>query len=225
MNPQEDGFSNWYHETNLPHYPNVMLSRGINTPAFGENQNIPVIILRTSKWRSGTSEVPWNDIKVKETDSLIYWGDGKFRGSGKDVNIGNQYMMEAFNLHSGSQKDREKAPPIIYMESIPWNGSQKGYLKFVGMGVINKAESILQKDPISKDIFQNICFEVHFIDLLQDNRAIDWKWINARRTEIGDENSSSLHAPKGWTDWIQNGLVTLPAMSNKIIEHATPEDL
>ena len=91
------------------------------------------------------------------------------------------------------------------------------------MGVISKAESILQKDPISKDIFQNICFEINFIDLSHDNHVLDWKWINARRTEIGDDNDSSFLAPKGWADWVENGMVTIPTIKNKAVDH-TPSD-
>jgi hypothetical protein len=225
LSQDEDGFPNWYHETNLQHHASIMLSRGINVPSFGENQNIPVILLRTSAWRSGTSDVPWSDIKVKDTNSLIYFGDGKLRPSRKDINIGNKYMMKAFGLHSGSINDRKKAPPIIYMESIPWKGSQKGYVKLVGIGVISKAEVILQKDPISKDIFQNICFEINFIDLSHDNRVLDWKWINARRTEIGDDNGSSFLAPKGWTDWVENGMVAISTIKNKVVDHTSSENI
>ena len=161
--PTIDGLPNWYFETRGPDgtgWNVVRLDSGINTSAVEskEEERIPFLASRSSPHRFGSSSTPWEDVHRPDQGFSRYFGDAKPGEKSADEYLGNNRMLDAFILQSGNREDRVMAPPILVFEAVPHSGRVKGQLMFHGLGVITKAELVVQRDEKSKLTFPKAHF-------------------------------------------------------------------
>lgn len=221
-NEMVDGLPNWYFHTRSTEGKNwntVKLDRGINSSAIliNSTQGVPYIAIRSSPHRFGSSATPWEDIHRPDQGYSRYFGDNKPGLKGANEAQGNGRMLEAFIFQSGSKEDRLKAPPILVFEATPYDGRIKGQVIFHGVGVITKAELVVQRDPKSILTFPNYVFDIALLDLSKENESFNWEWINSRRDpSISAEESVKL-APSSWNKWIFLGAAGIPRLRRNVI--------
>jgi hypothetical protein len=226
-----DYLPNWYFRTRAPEGKNwnaVKLDRGINSSAVlpGSTQGIPYIAIRSSPHRFGSSITPWEDIHRPDQGYSRYFGDNK--PGLKDANEaqGNVRMLEAFVLQSGSKENRLQAPPILVFEGAPYDGRIKGQVIFHGVGVITKAELVVQRDPKSILTFSNYVFDIALLDLSNENESLNWLWINSRRDPSISVEESLRLAPSAWKKWVSLGPAGVPRLRRNVISrNVVPEEL
>jgi AcrR family transcriptional regulator len=126
-------------------------------------------------------------------------------------------MLDAFVLQSGDRHDRVQAPPVLVFEAVPLAGRVKGQLMFHGLGVITKAELVVQRDEKSKATFPNYVFDIALLDLAVENEELNWEWINSRRNpQVSLEDSLKL-APTSWQKWVESGPASVSRLRRNVI--------
>jgi hypothetical protein len=226
-----DGLPNWYFETRAPEGKNwnaVKLDRGVNSSAVlpGSLQGIPYIAIRSSPHRFGSSITPWEDIHRPDQGYSRYFGDNKPGLKSANEAQGNNRMLEAFILQSGSMEKRLQAPPILVFEGVGYDGRVKGQVIFHGVGVITKAELVVQRDPQSIMTFPNYVFDIALLDLSDENESLNWSWINARRDPSIKPDESLRLAPSAWKKWVSLGAGAVPRLRRNVItRNVVPEVL
>ncbi len=217
-----DGLPNWYYETrgvDGSGWNVARLESGINTSAMAGPYagRIPFLAIRSSPHRFGSRETPWEDIHRPDQGFCRYFGDAKPGEKAADEYLGNQRLLEAFLLQRGDRQDRLKAPPILVFEAVPYGGRTKGQVMFHGLGVITRAELVVQRDPKSSKTFPNYAFEIALLDLADENDALDWNWINARRDGSLDHPETLALAPKAWQKWVASGPSSLLTLRRRVL--------
>lgn len=226
-----DGLPNWYYETLAPTdkiWKAVKLDSGINLSATlnGSTQGVPFIAIRSSPHRFGSSTTPWEDMHRPDQGYCRYFGDNKPGLKAANESLGNIRMLDAFIKQSGSKEDRLQAPPILVFEAAPYDGRIKGQVIFHGVGVITKAELVVQRDPKSILTFSNYVFDIALLNLSKENETLNWGWINSRRNpDISVEQSLKL-APDSWKKWVSFGAGAVPRLRRNVIaRNVVPEEL
>lgn len=226
-----DDLSNWYFETRAPlgkSWNAVKLDAGINSSAIlnGSTQGAPFIAIRSSPHRFGSATTPWEDIHRPDHGYCRYFGDNKPGLKPANEALGNIRMLDAFVKQSGSIHDRKIAPPILVFEATPYAGRIKGQVIFHGVGVITKAELVVQRDPKSNLTFPNYVFDIALLDLSGENEELAWDWINSRRDpELSAEQSLKL-APAAWKRWVSFGAGAIPRLRRNVItRNVVPEEM
>lgn len=222
LNEKVDGLPNWYFETRPPEGKNwnvVKLDRGINSSAVLPDsiQGLPYIAIRSSPHRFGSAITPWEDIHRPDQGYSRYYGDNKPGHKGANEAQGNIRMLEAFVLQSGTKQNRLQAPPILVFEGVPYDGRIKGQVIFHGVGVITKAELVVQRDPTSILTFPNYVFDIALLDLSDENELLDWSWINSRRDPSKTPEESLRLAPGSWKKWVSLGAGVVPRLRRNVI--------
>jgi hypothetical protein len=220
--PTVDGLPNWYFETRGPDglgWSVVRLDSGINTSAFDSKSEarLPFLAIRSSPHRFGSSSTPWEDVHRPDQGFSRYFGDAKPGGKSADEYTGNNRMLDAFVLQSGDRSDRLNAPPILVFEAVPNAGRVKGQVMFHGLGVITKAELVVQRDEKSKQTFPNYVFDIALLDLASENEEMNWDWINARRNSTVNIEDSLKLAPASWKKWVESGPAVVSRLRRNVI--------
>jgi hypothetical protein len=229
-NKMVDDLPNWYFETRAPEGKNwnaVKLDRGINSSAVlaHSTQGVPYIAIRSSPHRFGSATTPWEDIHRPDQGYSRYFGDNKPGLRSANEAQGNGRMLESFILQSGSKEDRLRAPPILVFEATPYGGRIKGQIIFHGIGVITKAELVVQRDPKSILTFSNYVFDIALLDLSNENESLNWAWINSRRDPLISADESLKLAPSSWKRWISLGTGGIPRLRRNVIaRNVVPEE-
>lgn len=222
VEPIVDSLPNWYFETKSPadnSWSAVKLDSGINSSAIidGSSQGVPFIAIRSSPHRFGSSITPWEDIHRPDQGYSRYFGDNKPGVLAANQSRGNKKMLDAFIKHSGSKEDRLAAPPILIFEGTSYEKRVKGQLIFHGVGIITRAELVVQRDPSSSTNFANYVYDIAIFDLTSEHEKLDWAWINARRNpELNLQNSLKL-APLAWQKWVEKGPAAIPRLRRNVI--------
>lgn len=210
-----DGCPNFYYHTAMQGKSKIQFQRGIHTIAkvtLSDNTSrVPAIILSSSPHRYGTETTPWEDIYDPDFGRTRYYGDNKSCQTRPEESKGNKALLDAFTHHSSpiQQNKIDNAIPILFFERVPYNGSQKGYLKFQGYGVIESIELVTQYDVQTQDgYFSNYVFDMCVFSLKEDNEEFSWDWINARRDPNLSNEDTLKYAPTAWKQWIKNGDLT-----------------
>ena len=220
--PTIDGLPNWYFETRGPDgtgWNVVRLDSGINTSAVESKaeERIPFLAIRSSPHRFGSSSTPWEDVHRPDQGFSRYFGDAKPGEKSADEYLGNNRMLDAFILQSGDHEDRIAAPPILVFEAVPQSGRVKGQLMFHGLGVITKAELVVQRDEKSKLTFPNYVFDIALLDLAKENEELNWEWINSRRNSSIPLKDSLKLAPSSWQKWVASGPASVARLRRNVI--------
>jgi hypothetical protein len=217
-----DGLPNWYFETRGPDghgWSVVKLDSGINTSRVKSpaEDRMPFLAIRSSPHRFGTSTTPWEDIHRPDQGYSRYFGDAKPGEKSAEEFLGNDRMLDAYVLQSGDRSDRVMAPPILVFEAVPYGGRVKGQLMFHGIGVITKAELVVQREEKTRRTFPNYVFDIALLDLASENESLNWEWINARRNSAMTAEESLKLAPLSWRKWVNNGPAAVLGLRRNVV--------
>lgn len=224
-----DGYLNFHYLTKAPNRDDkqLLLEAGINKPAeldAPDGSRRPVVLLRSSPWKAGHESNPWEDVYDLDHGHVRYYGDHKVSTVGPvGVTQGNRALLDAWQFHGSSRRaDRLKAPPLSMWRAVPITDERgrtinKGHLEFCGIGIIERLEMVVQRDPRGKGTFPNLVVDIVIVDLANHGDSVDWRWIDDRRNAEMSAEESLRHAPDSWKRWIREGKVALPRIRRRVL--------
>jgi hypothetical protein len=226
-----DGYRNIFHATRLPDWPGladagrVQLDHGIDSvkkikAVDGERR--PAILIASKPHRAGSDWTPWHDELNPERGHVRYFGDNKADlGTDPLGPSGNRSIIEQFRLHNGSSRDeRLRAAPLLFFESLVHEGRAKGYWRFLGVGLVERAELVTQVDRRGRP-FVNYAFDCMLVDLTAEGLGIAWEWIAARRDPSKSLEDCLLLAPAAWRRWVDGGVAVKERVRQQMTRGAT----
>jgi hypothetical protein len=210
-----DGVRNIFHATRWPNWPGladagrVQLDHGIDSVKQVkaiDGTRRPAILIASKPHRAGSDWTPWHDELDAERGHVRYYGDNKADlGTGPLAPVGNRSVLEQFPLHLGSTRaDRLRAAPMLFFESLVHEGKAKGYWRFLGVGLVERAELVTQVDRRSRP-FVNYVFDCLLVDLSTEDLRMAWEWIAARRDPTKTLEECLMLAPSAWRKWVDYG--------------------
>jgi hypothetical protein len=93
---------------------------------------------------------------------------------------------------------------MLFFESVVHDGKAKGFWRFIGVGLIERAELVAQIDPRGR-WFVNYVFDCALLDLGPEALQLSWNWIAARRDPTKSTEEAAVLAPVSWRRWIDEG--------------------
>ncbi|QUW93718.1 hypothetical protein KE639_04969 [Streptomyces sp. V17-9] len=216
-----DGYPNFHHVTHSPGRARALLEAGINGMAkvvSPDGQRRPVVLIRSSPWKAGTEQTPWHDVFDMDNGHVRYFGDHKASSRvdpGKT--IGNAALLEVFTGHQGpTPEERAGAVPLLLFRAVSRSGKVKGHVEFCGLGIIERAERLVQWGGSEHTTFTNYVYDVALIDLTAEDDKVSWKWIDARRDKSASNAASLELAPQAWREWVKHGNSALPRLRRRV---------
>lgn len=212
-----DGLLNFHYVTAGPPSTGLeilQLSRGIWATREVDSPSGPrrgVLAIRSTPWNAGDAFNPWHDEFDLDHGHVRYFGDHRVDTIGfPGATLGNRMLMEAWALHSGTSRDeRVEAPPILIFQSRPWvrrgRREVKGQVEFCGVGLIERLEHVVQRDPNTGRSFPNIVIDLAVIDLAAEGDSLAMRWIDVRRNPLAGAEEALAFAPQSWQRWVQEG--------------------
>jgi len=203
----------------------ISLERGINTIAgvlAHDAVRRPAILIRSSPWKAGTTSTPWHDVFDLDHGHVRYFGDHKVTTPGAvGTSRGNAALLEEFEFHRGSTMARRLlATPLLLFRAVPAEGVQKGYVEFCGLGVLERAERIVQWDDRAEMSYPNYVYDIAVLDLSAEDEVFDWRWINTRRNAGLRAEETLREAPQSWREWVRHGDVALDRLRRRVGRNA-----
>jgi len=222
-----DGLGNYWflQEDSAGRYKRMLLEAGINVPvevAATDAPRRPVIALRSSPWKAGAESNPWHDVFDLDHGHVRYYGDHKPSTHGPiGSSRGNRELLRAWRLHSsGNSDERAAAPPVLLFKAVPvYKGGRridKGHVEFCGVGVIERLEHVLQRDPKSGKSFPNLVVDLDMVEM-DPSDAMDFRWIDDRRDPELTAREALRFAPTSWARWVRQGRVCLPLIRRRVL--------
>jgi hypothetical protein len=210
-----DGVPNLFYATRWPDWPGlrdagrVQLDHGIDSVTkirAVDGVRRPAILIASKPHRAGSDWTPWHDELNPEVGHVRYFGDNKATlGPGPMDPPGNRSVIAEFRLHQGaSREERLRAAPLLFFESLVHEGRSKGYWRFIGFGVVERAQLVTQVDPRDR-WFVNYVFDCALLDLGPEGLELPWTWVAARRDPTKTLEESLALAPASWTAWVNEG--------------------
>ncbi len=226
-----DGYRNIFNVTRWPNWPalagagRVQLDHGIDSvkkvmAVDGERR--PAILIASKPHRAGSDWTPWHDELDAERGHVRYFGDNKadlgFDPLGPP---GNRSVVEQFGLHtSASRSDRLRAAPLLFFESLVHEGRAKGFWRFLGVGLIERAELVAQVDRKGRP-FVNYAFDCLLVDLTAEGLGMAWEWIAARRDPTKSADECLQFAPVAWRRWVDGGAAVRDRIRQQLTRAST----
>ncbi|HEV3321929.1 MAG TPA: restriction endonuclease [Solirubrobacteraceae bacterium] len=211
---------NLYAVTAGPGTPFIPLESGINrigAVTTAEGPRVPAILVASSPHKVGREETPWQDVFDVDNGHIRYYGDNRTAGRDPARCRGNNAILEAFSLHTSVSRDeRRHATPLVFFRRVPFDGRQKGYVRFEGFGIVNKAERVVQRGTRGGGSFANYAFDFLVLDLAAENEVFPWSWINLRRDPAATIDQTLAAAPRAWRDWIAGGSPTAERLRRRV---------
>jgi hypothetical protein len=217
-----DGVRNIFNATRWPAWPGLagagraQLDHGIdsitNVRAV-DGLRRPAILVGSKPHQAGSDWTPWHDELDPDRGHVRYYGDNKAE-SGLDARdtVGNRSIVEQFLFHLGAtREDRLRAAPLPFFESMLHEGRAKGFWRFLGVGLVERAELVTQIDRRNRP-FVNYVFDCVLIDLGAEGLNLSWNWIAARRDPTKSLEDCLALAPTAWRRWVEVG----PSVKEKI---------
>jgi hypothetical protein len=229
--PTIDGLANWWCETSPPpgsQLTAVTLEAGIWSPAFrslkGAERRVPVVVLRSSPHKVGTEANPWFDVHRSDLGYSRYYGDNKSETRTQAHETpGNRRMLTAAALHKGDRAARLAAPPVLVFEGVSHGERRKGQIAFRGLGVIERAELVVQRGSTGSS-FTNFRYDLVLLDLAEDDDCLDWTWINHRRMSEWPLEACLESAPTAWRRWVEGGAAVLDRLRRRVLSSRVVAD-
>jgi hypothetical protein len=199
----------------------VLLERGINPIAKRAGALArPAVLLRSSPAKAGSASTPWRDVFGLDDGHVRYFGDHKAEShEAPGQTPGNKELLAQLVHHqSGTKAERMNASPLILFRGSRVAGVDKGYVEFCGLGILERAERVVQWDEKKGRSFPNYVYDIAILDLGSENEELDWEWVNARRAPGADGLTQSLGlAPVSWRRWIERGGTALATHRRRVI--------
>lgn len=134
---------------------------------------------------------------------------------------GNKALLEAWRTHNGvSIAERELAPPLMLWRShtVYQDGRAvtKGHVEFCGVGIIERLEYVVQRDPGTGASFPNIVLDIAVVEA-DAGDVIDMRWIDDRRDPAKSATDALEHAPASWRRWVREGRSAVPAVRRRVL--------
>lgn len=222
-----DGFLNYHFITSPVErgFKRLLLEAGINRAAptnFHGEIRRPVVALRSSPWKAGAESNPWHDEFDLDHGHVRYYGDHKASTVGlPGVTPGNKALLEEWRFHSGTTPaERELAAPLLIFRaksvSVDGRTRHQGFVEFCGVGLIERLEHIVQRDPKTGRSFPNIVLDLAIIRA-NDGDVIDMRWIDDRRDPALSAESSLRYAPDSWKRWVKEGRSSIPRIRRRVL--------
>lgn len=212
-----DGYANYFFHTYTKGRNKPLLERGINP--IGDklpDNRTPAILISTNPLKSGSEDTPWMDLIDNDNGFIRYAGDNKPGSSDPNTSY-NLKLIEQYELHqSGKVDDRKLACPVIVFENVQVGSLRKGFKKFLGFGIINKVERIIEYDRRSDSYYPNYVFDFMILDMSDENDSLDWRWISDRRSSELSLNQVNRNAPSSWKKWVKGGSQISAGLQRKI---------
>lgn len=224
--PELDGYPNYFHVTASlgGTLPSLLLEAGINVPAdvtAVDGARRPVISLRSSPSKAGNEVTPWHDEYDLDHGHVRYFGDHKVSTVGfPGATRGNKALLEAWTLHSGKgEADRARAAPILLWRGTPVRGVAKGYLTFCGVAVIERMETVIQRDPQTGRSYPNLSLDLAVLALADADSAdtVDLRWVDDRRDPALGLEDTLRYAPASWRRWVREGRSAIPRVRRRVL--------
>lgn len=199
----------------------VSLDAGIN-PIAGivaqERSRCPAILIRSSPWKAGSATTPWHDVFDLDHGHVRYYGDHKATTSVPlGQTRGNSALLAELPCHRGAtQGDRLRATPLAVFRAVTVDGVPKGYLEFCGLGLLERAELVVQWDDRERRSYPNYVFDIAILDLGSESEQLDWAWVNARRDSALSDSDTARLAPESWRTWVRDGDTALPRIRRQV---------
>lgn len=214
-NSHIDGYKNYFYYTQTTGENKPLLDSGINPISItNEGSTVPAILIHSNPFKSGSKDTPWMDFIDNDNGYVRYAGDNK-PGSDNPNTTGNISLIKQFELQKSNRTiDRKSSCPIIVFENVKVGNKRKGYKKFLGFGIIEKVERVIEFHKES--YYPNYVFIIMIMDMMAENDTFDWDWISARRkNEISLEESHKL-APYAWKKWVNGEIKDISNFQRKI---------
>ena len=228
-----DGARNLFNATRWPAWPTLVgagraqLDHGIDpmtkVRAFGVERR-PALMIASKPHRAGSDWTPWHDDLDPFAGHVRYYGDNK---PGLNVDpaesTGNRAVLEQFGLHrSNSRDDRLAAAPMLFFEGVIHQGREKGFWRFIGLGVLERAELVTQVDRRGRP-FTNYAFDCTLLDLAPEGLNLAWEWIAARRDPSWSPEDALRLAPESWRKWVEVGAAVLDRVRQSVARYRVAE--
>ncbi|MFE2433630.1 restriction endonuclease [Streptomyces sp. NPDC059409] len=218
--PVLDGYTNFHYVTHAPGHKKALLESGINGMAkvSATGRRRPAILIRSSPWKAGSEQTPWHDVFDMDNGHVRYFGDHK-AGLTKPpgTTTGNAALLDAFAEHQApTPQERASAAPLLLFRAVSRNGKVKGFVEFCGLGVIERAERIVQWAGHEHTTFTNYVYDIALVDLTAENDQVDWDWITARRSPAVSDQEALAKAPRAWREWVKRGHSALPRVRRRV---------
>jgi hypothetical protein len=210
-----DGVRNIFNATRWPAWPGlvgagrVQLDHGIDSVKMVravDGSRRPAILINSKPHQAGSDWTPWHDELDAERGHVRYYGDNKAE-TGLDAHetVGNRSVVDQYLLHLGATRaDRLRAAPLIFFESLVHEGKSKGFWRFLGVGLVERAELVTQIDRHNRP-FVNYAFDCWLVDLGAEGLNLAWEWIAARRDPTKSLEEALVLAPTAWRRWVELG--------------------
>jgi hypothetical protein len=210
-----EGIPNIFHATRWPAWPGlvgagrVQLDHGIDSVTkvrAVDGVRRPAILIASKPHRAGSDWTPWHDELNPEAGQVRYYGDNKATLGPTPLDPpGNKAVMAEFPLHrSTTRPERLRAAPLLFFESLVHEGRAKGFWRFIGFGIVERAQLTTQIDARDR-WFVNYVFDCVLFDLAADGLHLPWAWIAARRDPTKTLEECFDLAPASWQEWVNNG--------------------
>jgi Restriction endonuclease AspBHI N-terminal/Restriction endonuclease len=221
-----DGYQNIFNATRWPAWPGlegagrVQLDHGIDSVVRVkaiDGVRRPAILIASKPHRAGSDWTPWHDELNPERGHIRYFGDNKASmGPHPLATTGNRSVIEEFPLYQSSSRDeRLRAAPMLFFESMVHGGRAKGFWRFIGVGMVERAELVTQVDPRGR-WFVNYVFDCAVLDLSPESLQVSWSWIAARRDPTKTLEEALALAPSSWRLWVEQGAKAIERVRQSI---------
>ncbi|MGW5020899.1 restriction endonuclease [Streptomyces cacaoi] len=209
--------------THSPGEKRAQLEAGINAVASVKAEGAaasrrPAICIRSSPWKAGSEHTPWHDVFDMDNGHVRYFGDHKASVSkAPGTTSGNAALLHAFEAHQGhTPEERSTATPLLMFRAVSRNGQPKGYVEFCGVGVIERAERLVQWSGREHATFVNYVYDIALIDLSAEDDQVSWDWIDSRRRTSVSDVQTLVTAPRAWQEWVKHGNSALPRLRRRV---------
>jgi hypothetical protein len=210
-----EGYPNIFNATRWPAWPGlagagrVQLDHGIDSVikvGAIDGARRPAILIASKPHRAGSDWTPWHDELNPEVGHVRYYGDNKATLGPTPMDPpGNRAVMAEFPLYrSTARSERLRAAPLLFFESLVHEGRAKGFWRFIGFGVVERAQLTTQIDAKGR-WFVNYVFDCVLFNLAADGLQMSWEWIAARRDPTKTLEECLYLAPSSWQEWVNHG--------------------
>lgn len=227
----EDGLENFFTATRWPQWPALQAAGraqlekgidGITMVSATDGLRRPAILIGINPHKAGSDWTPWHDEIDPRNGFVRYYGDNKpGLRQNPDQTSGNRAILDQFDLSASNlPEDRQRACPLLFFESVIQNNRSKGYRRFRGVGLVDRAERVVQVDRHGRP-FVNYRYDCALISLAAENNLLDWTWIAARRDPSKTLTESSAFAPSAWRRWVERGSDSLDQVRQRLLTYRT----